>query len=205
MSKVQIILDISMCMLWVTTYILVLIGTIKCRYPLISPITQAIIAPFEWSVLFLFHKLGMAGFNYAFIVYLCWAIIEIVIFYAIEKLGYIKKRYIKPYIVLILVITLLMLYLVAIKEYMFFFSYFNTFLGVFIWAKFIRHKDYPINGISLSVFIMKFLADILGAMVYFRMGSMIISLLSVFLPVLDFYFILIYIVRKKKIQKEEAI
>lgn len=50
MSKITIALDMAMCVLWIVTYTLVLIGTIRYQYPVISPITQAIIAPFEFCV-----------------------------------------------------------------------------------------------------------------------------------------------------------
>lgn len=191
-------LDIAMCALWILTYILVLIGTIKYRYPLISPITQAIIAPFEWSVLFLqFNKLGGISVNYVFIAYLFWAILEIAIFRAIVKTGYVKKHHVKPYIVMVILITMIMLYLVVLKQIMFFFSYFNTFLGMLIWVGFICKKNYPMKGISLAVFIVKFIADVLRAMVYWGKGSWLINVLSILLPILEFFFIPVWFVRRK--------
>lgn len=197
MYSVRVIQDAAMCILWILTYTLVLIGTIKYRYPLIAPLAQAIIAPFEFSVLFMFHKLGMIEFNYVVVAYLYWAIIEVAIFRAIEKLGYIKKHHVKPYIAIVVLITLIMLYFVAIKEKMFFFSYFNTIVGIAIWAQFIwKNKDYPIKSISLAVFIVKFFADILGAIVYFGRGFWIMNLMSVLLPIIDFFFMQMWFTRK---------
>ena len=116
MSRIRVVLDSAMCMLWIMTYTLVLIGTIKYRYPMIAPITQAIIAPFEFSVLFLFHKLGLIELSYATLAYLYWAIIEVAIFRVIEKLRYIKEEHIKPYIIVSLGVTFIMIYFVTIKE-----------------------------------------------------------------------------------------
>lgn len=57
-------LDIAMCFLWIITYTLVLIGTVKYRYPLIAPISQAIIAPFEFAVLIRFVIHGNLSLDY---------------------------------------------------------------------------------------------------------------------------------------------
>lgn len=199
MSTIQIILDVSMCMLWITTYTLVLFGTIRYRYPLISPITQAIIAPFEFSVLFLFIKLNAFQLNYASVAYLCWSVIEIVTIIVIVRAGYIRKKYILPYVGAVLLITGIMVWLVAVKQYMLAFSYINTFVGMSCWLAYvIRRKDYPMNGITLTIFLMKLTADILGCLVYFGQGSLAVNALSVMLPVVDFCFIPTYFMRKKK-------
>ena len=197
MNDLFVVLDIALCGLWILTYTLVLIGTIKYHYPLISPITQAIIAPFEWSVLFLFLKLEISITDYAFITYLYWGIVEIAIIYVILRMGYIKKKLIKPYIALIVMVTGFMVYLVTIRQHMLSFSYINTFLGVLIWAKFIRNKNYPMKGFSLAIFATKFLADFLGAIVYYGDGIWIINIVSILLPVLDFCFIIEFFLRKK--------
>lgn len=81
-----------MCFLWIATYTLVLVGTIKYRFPLISPITQAMIAPLEFSVLFLFIKLDAFRLDYASMAYLYWSIIEIVIIIVMIRNGYIRKN-----------------------------------------------------------------------------------------------------------------
>ena len=50
MENIRTYLDATMCLLWIVTYTLVLIGTVKYKYPLIPSVTQLIIAPFEFSV-----------------------------------------------------------------------------------------------------------------------------------------------------------
>lgn len=188
-----------MCVLWITTYTLVLIGTKKYKYPLISPITQVITAPLEFSVLFLFIKLDAFRLEYASIVYLYWSIIEIIIVVVMIKSGYIGKIYRVPYIIAIASMTAIMIYWVTIKECMYFFSYLNTFIGIFIWMIFvIKNKDYPMKPIVLAIFLTKFIADICAYMVYHSEGNWAAKSMCVGLPVLDFVFILVYGKRKMK-------
>lgn len=190
-----------MCLLWITTYTLVLIGTIKYKYPLISPITQAIIAPFEFSVLLLFLKMGPFRLDYATIAYLYWSIIEILIIVVMIKNQYIRKGLIVPYIGALLAMTTIMIYCVTIKERMFFFSYLNTFVGVIVWLIYIiNDKDFPLNRISLAIFFTKLTADTLAVPVYFEHGYGIEKILCVLLPVLDSFFVLLFIYRKRNLR-----
>lgn len=189
-----------MCFLWITIYTLVLFGTMKYRYPLISPITQAIIAPLEFSVLFLFIKLNAFRLDYASVAYLYWSIIEIVIIILMIRRGYVRKRYRGPYILAIICITAIMIYWVTIKEYMFFFNYLNTFSGIIVWLIYvIRNKDYPMKPITLVIFLIKFVADVLAFLVYNGDGNWAADTMCILLPVVDFLFILIYLKRKKAV------
>lgn len=207
MTQIQIILDVGMCLLWITTYTLVLIGTIMYRYPLISPITQVIIAPLEFSVLFLFIKLGAFRLDYASVAYLYWSIIEIIIISVMMKKEYIRKKYTIPYIGTLISITGIMVYWVTIKENMFFFNYFNTFIGIFFWLIFVlENKDYPMKSITLAIFIIKFIADVLAFVVYHGEGNWVANLLCILLPVVDSIFLLVYFRRKtEKIATESCI
>lgn len=191
MGSIYIVLDTAMCMLWIVTYTLVLIGTVKYRYPLISPMAQAIIAPFEFSAVILFSKLS-SEFNYAFAAYLYWALVEIAIIIVILKIGFIKKKYIGLYVGFVVIVTAAMIDLVAIRGYMFFFSYFNTFVGMLFWFIFILKRDYPIKPIALAVFVVKFIADVLGAIVYFGNSVWLTNMFCILLPILDIVFIPIY-------------
>lgn len=201
MSRLQIILDTIMCILWMTTYTLVLIGTIKYRYPMISPVTQAIIAPFEFSVVLYYAVAGYVQINYALIAYLYWTIVEVAIFFAIINTGYISKKQIMPYIVTVAVITGIMFWLVAVRGKMLFFSYLNTFIGNVFWARFILNKDYPMKSFALASFCTKFLADTAAVLVYHGAGSLVTDLICVLLPALDFFFIIIYFNRRKRLNK----
>lgn len=197
MTKVQILLDIAMCLLWITTYTLVLIGSIRYQYPLISPITQAIIAPLEFSVLFLFIKIGAFRVDYASIAYLYWSIIEISIMLLMIKNGWVKKKYQIQYVICVCVITAIMIYWVTVKENMFFFTYLNTFSGIVIWLLYvIANKDFPMKPITLAIFIIKFIADIFALGAYFGVGNWAAQVMCVLLPVIDLFFVIIYIMRK---------
>ena len=52
-----------------------------------------------------------------------------------------------------------MYYLTIVKGWIFFFSYFNTFVGEIFWFIYFRKKDYPIKPIVLTIFIAKFVGD----------------------------------------------
>lgn len=199
MTKLQTALDAIMCILWIATYILVLIGTIKYKYPLISPVTQVIIAPFEFSSMFLFIKLGAFHLNYASMAYLIWTLAEILIMYVMFKHEYIKRAHKVPYLIVFAVITAIMFYLVTIKEKMFFFSYFNTVLGVGFWLLYvITNSAYPMKTITLLLFLTKFMADVLGFLVYYGFGNVFENIMCSLLPIVDFVFILVYLNRKKR-------
>ena len=198
MSKFQIILDTAMCALWITTYTLVLIGSIRYRYPLISPITQAIIAPFEFSALCLFIKLNSFRLDYASIAYLYWTVIEIVIIGVFIRDGYIKKKHIVPYSSMVLLITAVMIWRVTVKGHMFLYSYINTFIGVIIWLLYIaRNKNYPMKSISLILFITKLTADLFAIPVYFGNGTWLENSVCILLPTVDVCFIALYFLRKR--------
>lgn len=187
--------DAVLCFLWMLTYTLVLIGTERYKYPLISPITQILIASLEFSVVFQLILDGGIGWNHIWISYLYWALIEAAIIGVQIKRGFIPKHHVGGYLFLLATATMIMCYLVAYKGHGFFLSYFNTFVGEIIWLVHIRKKDYPMKPIALLLFSTKFAADAIGISIYFGRGSWMTDLISVLLPVLDFMFIHIYCLR----------
>lgn len=197
MTELQIILDTTMCCLWVLTYTIVLIGTIKYKYPLISPITQAIIAPFEFAVLYCYIINGYLGLNYVSLAYIYWTFIELAIIYVMIKSNFIPKKKVAAYLTILCVLTCLMCYLVGHKEQTFFFSYFNTFIGELIWLYHIHRKKYPMKPLSLIAFMAKFIGDAISIPVYFGIGSWLINFICVSLPILDLVFIVINFLRRK--------
>ena len=198
MEKYQIVLDLTMCCMWSLTYTLVLIGTIKYKFPLISPVTQAITAPFEFAVIYIFLTKNTLSFDYVSFSYLYWSIIEIVIIICVIKLNFIKKKHIFPYILTVVGITVVMCFLVSHQSQMLYFSYINTFIGEFIWLLYITKKDYPTNLLVISVFFFKFIADLVSIPVYFGAGYWTVNFICALLPMLDFAFIVIYFQKKLK-------
>ncbi len=81
------ILDELMCFLWISTYTLCFISTIKYRYPALSPIAKLLSAPFEFAVLFRYIYNGSLGFDYVSIAYLYWTLFEIALCIACEFLS----------------------------------------------------------------------------------------------------------------------
>lgn len=185
--------DAVMSFLWSLTYTLVLIGTKKYKYPLLSPMTQLIIAPFEVAVVFKLIIDGTLGVEYISISYIYWVIIEVLIFIESVKYGGVSKRYIIPYLLSFAIITSVMCYLVAYRGYYFFFSYFGTFVGEIFWLIYILKKDYPMKPMAIALFLTKFAADALAVPIYLRNGSWLIKLICVALPILDFIFIHAYL------------
>ena len=204
-SEVTQYLDFIMCLLWIVTYLTVLVSTLRYKYPTISPFTQLIIAPFEFAVLSRFLLRG-GGHTlwYVTIAYVIWSVVEILIIIAVLRIGRYSRRFIAVYIAAILVITALMVYLVAYQNQMFFFSYFNTFIGEILWFLYVlRRKDYPIETLTFLLFFTKFVGDAIAIPVYFRTGTWISSLICVMLPMLDGAFIFVHIYRDEQEQRRK--
>ena len=204
MQTSQILLDELMCVLWIITYTLCFISTIKYQYLALSPITQLMIAPFEFAVLCSFISKGSFRFDYVSIAYLYWTVIEIALYVLVVKYAFHNNR--KKTIIYfsaMAVMTVLMFYLVAVKNYMFFFSYFNTFIGELFWCYYILKKDYPTKPLNLAAFIAKFVGDAISIPVYLHTGNLVSSIICVLLPILDFSFIYIYFVRSRKSRRTE--
>ncbi|MBQ5328240.1 MAG: hypothetical protein J6J15_03540 [Oscillospiraceae bacterium] len=198
MENIRTYLDATMCLLWIVTYTLVLIGTVKYKYPLIPSSTQLIIAPFEFSMWLGFIIGGGFSINYVTAAYSYWTIIEIAIIYVVLKISNTSSESKWLYLIAVCTMTCIMYYLAIYKGWMFFFSYFNTFVGEIFWLIYFHKKDYPIKPIVLIIFIAKCIGDAISIPVYFGRGIWIISLISILLPTLDILFILAYIKRKKK-------
>lgn len=197
MGNIRTYLDATMCLLWVTTYTLVLIGTIKYKYPLISSVTQLIIAPFEFVMWLGFVIGGKFSLNYVFVAYSYWTIVEICIIYVVLKCSNTSFKNKWLYLIAVCIMTCIMYYLVIYKGWIFFFSYFNTFVGEIFWFIHFCKKDYPIKPIALAAFVAKFIGDAISIPVYFGRGIWFISLISVLLPILDSLFVFMYIKRKR--------
>jgi len=194
MSGIIVFLDAAMCLLWIATYILVLIGTVKYRYPLISSATQLVIAPFEFVMLLM--MLG-GGFRADYITgaYFCWTAVEIAVICVIVKSARIRTWCKGMYILAVCLMTNLMYYLVVLRGWNFFFSYFNTFVGVLLWFGYFLKRDYPEKPLVLAAVVTKLLADTISIPVYFGKGGWATDLLIVLLAVLDFAFLLVCVER----------
>ena len=138
MSAIDMFFDTAMCLLWITTYTLVFIGTIKYKYPLISPVTQVIVAPLEFSV-FILIIVTSSTFNYAVVAYTYWSIIEVAIFVVMIKMGFIKRKHYFVCIVAAILMCAAMIFFV-VKKQILLFTYLNTFVGMFFWFGFVLKR-----------------------------------------------------------------
>lgn len=198
MDNLRITLDMIMCCMWSLTYTLVLIGTKNYNYPLISPFTQAIIAPYEFAILCRLLVNGNLGFDYVSASYIYWSVIEVATIILMLRCGFIQKKWVIPYIALVCCVTCMMWYLVVYKDYVFSFAYINTFIGQVIWLKHVLKKDYPMKPLVLLIFVAKFVGDILLIQVYIDTQLGLMSILCVLLPILEFMFIGIYFLRRNR-------
>ena len=179
---------------WMITSTLILIGTIKYRYPLIPPQAQAIIATFEFVTFSFFVRSGQAGFDYISTAYLYWTEIEIV--QMIEVI--IKGKHIILYLFRVILVVGIIHAAMLITENIYAFSYFTTFIGEIIWFRHILRKEYPMNSIVLIAFMTKFLADVIAVPVYIGMGDLVNRIICAALPILDFLFLVVYFVKTNK-------
>lgn len=193
MSAFTVALDFSICLLWILTYILVLVSTLKYKFPTISPITQLIIAPFEFSSLYLFILQGSLSLDYAPVAYLFWSLIEIVIMIAIAKVGNYSAKTVTSYLIALLVFTAIMIYLVAYRDNMLFFSYLNTLIGEVMWLIYVVKRDYPMKPLTAALFTTKLIADIIAVPVYVGEGTIAVSVMCVMLPIVDLFFVGTYL------------
>lgn len=195
------ILDMIMCVCWIGTYTMVFIGTIKYKYPLISPIAQILGASFEFSVFISFIYKGSVEIDYVFATYLYWTILELAIIVTMILKGYIPKNRVVIYVVLFTFVTAIMCNMVIYRGQMFFFSYFNALIGEVIWLLFIKQKNYPVNRFVFIMFAMKFIGDTICLPVYLGAGSWIVSLMCVLVPILDFLFLACHFEKRYRAKK----
>ena len=188
--------DLLMCVMWIVTFAVCLISIVRYRYPALSPFTQLAIAPFEFSVLFRLIRTGRLNLGYVSAAYVCWTLIELVLVFLILKYAFrFSPKKTVPYIAALIALTALMILLVAYKDQMYFFSYFNTFVGELFWFRFILKKEYPFKALNLTAFIAKFIGDAVSVPVYISAGIWFSRVMCVLLPVLDFCFIAVFICR----------
>lgn len=198
MTTLSTALDTIMCIMWALTYTFVLIGTIKYRYPLISPISQSVIISFEFAVLYSAIINNSLSFAYYSLAYIYWFLIELVIIGIVIYIGYIEKKDVAPYLVFTIILTCIMCYAVAYKHNTYFFSYYNTFIGEIIWFFHVLKKEYPLKPFALMAFLSKLIADSVAIFVYFGKGPLLIDTICVLLPLIDLSFVIVYFIKKSK-------
>ena len=198
------ILDILQTVLWMITSTLVLISTIKYKYPLIPPQAQVIIAAFEFVTFSFLFIGGQVGFDYISIAYLYWTVIEIVQMVVVIKIGYIKEKRVISYILRVIFATGIVHASMLTTENIYAFSYFNTFIGEIIWFRYIIQSQYPLKPIVFLTFLAKFVADLVAISVYVGMGDLVNQVICVILPVLDFAFLVVFFARMKAERIKES-
>ena len=202
MGNLSVLFDAAMSAFWILTYVWVLIGTLRYRYPLISPVSQFFFCTNEFAVLLFFVTNASQFSNYVIIAYGCWALLEIAVFIVIIKTGFAKRKHILPYCAAVAVVSVALYFIIAYADGMMFICYFNALCGVFFWFRFIHRKEYPMKPIALVAFMLKLFADLLAVPVYLGEGGSIIALISLLLPALDLAFLPVYFRTRKRLNRE---
>ncbi|MCR5042089.1 MAG: hypothetical protein K6C36_08355 [Clostridia bacterium] len=196
-------MDVVMCCLWIVTELLCLIGIKKYRKPVLPPMSQLVIAPFEFAVV-IYFIITHAVANYAFFSYIAWAAIEIVIVKYYYRYRLIPQKMKSWYIVLLAAQTAVLLVFILKVEGSFpFFGVFNTLAAIMIWFVYLFKPNYPMNHYTLCVFILKLCADLAGTVVYFPGSSAVIRGILVSMVLVDVGFFPAWAVLRRSPQKQK--
>lgn len=196
-------IDVIVCFLWNLTFTLIFIGTKKYKYPVIRPVAQIFSASIETAVA-INIAIKSASFNYAAIAYWYWAVIELLIIFEVVKMNYISKDKIKPFFITLAVLTAIMLGFLQMPKGMLYFALINTIIAMTIWLYYILDKDFPISWFTLVTFIVKFVADALGTVVYFGQHDLFVAVMTVVLPIIDIAFFVVWFYRRFNEEKYNA-
>lgn len=195
MDVVLYIFDILMCILWMLTYTLVLIATLKYQYPMIAIYSQVLLAPLELvcAIFFIRANKGLTFFSFC---YAYWVLAEIIIFIVACRMGYVSRRKVIVSITSACIVTVALYCFVIILDQMLTTNYCVTFLAEIIWLQYVLNKQYPAKPIILTAFVLKLLADAMIVPVYYGVGTWYTNVLVVALPVLDAAYIYAYLIKK---------
>lgn len=183
------------------TSTLILVGSIKYKYPLIPPQAQALVAAFEFAVCSFFILRGQLRFDYVSIAYIYWTLIEIAQILLVIKTGYIKRKRIIPYLVRVILVTGVVYGAILLTHNIYAFSYFNTFIAEIIWFGYILKRKDAFKPVELAIFVTKLIADMVAIPVYIGMGDFVNQMICLTLPVLDFAFLVVYCFKQPIIKR----
>ncbi|MBQ7862794.1 MAG: hypothetical protein IJ349_11420 [Clostridia bacterium] len=203
MSTIERIIDIVVTFGWSATYTLVLVGSRKYKFPLMSLLAQLIIASLEIAI-FIGFVLNDYKFDYVYFAYFYWSLVEIIIiFTSIKQKGFTnKKKYV--FFIVLTVFTIVMSFLLKINNGMLYFALLNTILGMVVWFYYILDKKYPVKPFALAIFIVKLISDVLGTVVYINSHDTLVAVFTIILPCIDFLFIILYFYRRYNKEKYDA-
>lgn len=191
MKGYLLVFDILIVVFWVITYLLILISTVKNKYPCISPLAQIPALSLEISIC-MYYFVGQKGFNYIVIGYILFSVLELTIIFVAFKRINLGKEKINKYFLLLLICIFLMCFLIRVNNGILYFNYVNTIIAMTMWLFYIVNPNYVFDWINLSVFISKTLGDLSAMIVYFNYLNPFVSLMTVLLPILDLIFIIIW-------------
>ena len=200
MTTLQTVLDAVMSLFWTITYVVAYRATRKYQYPAISLVFQFLCLSHEIAILIHFF-ISRFSFNYAFLAYILWIIIETAtVLHVFKK----HKQRISPgrFFLAVAALSAVTIPLLRLENGMLFVTYGYTAVGMVFWYIHIWDEHYPLRPLNLLCFVTKFIADFTALFVYFPSGPVVIKVISVTLPLMDVAFIATFAVRYFSVKKK---
>ncbi len=204
MSIFQQNIDIVMCFMWIVIYILVYISMRKLQTIVMPPISCACIFPWEFVAAGRFFFINLT-FNYAVIAQFGWALLDaLIMYFMLAKLRYYPKKQMWIYLFFVALHTALLIYVFTIQNGMLYATYIGTTLGILYWAIYTAKPDYPRTPLNTIILLLKIIADIFAMIAYCNHNTFILCM-SILLPLVDVFHLVVYIVRRPKITVDLAV
>ena len=198
MSGPMLIADILMCCFWIATECLCLYGTKKYKKAIMSPFSQILLTPLELSIAILLLTSHESN-KYVTISYTCWAVIEFLTIRLYFKHSIVPKKWRKWYIfsIICLLITFISLF-THVDDSLFILNCFVTMLAIIVWYVHVFSPSYPITNLTLIIFFLKLIGDILANIVYLNSSLIIVKCSLIILMTVDFCFIPTWFILRHK-------
>lgn len=204
----MVYIDITMAALRIAIYAMVLVKTIRDKYPAMSPVGTTFVAAWEFaSSVMLIYSVITSGFyetiyygGYVFIVQLIWALLEfaIILTYLLRCKVY-SLKWIILYVAWIIAATAFVLFVVFSFEWGQIISYFIGALAAMIaWMIYAFREEFRFDKQCIAIAAFKALVDILGWIYYFKFGLPIVSVLCTILPIADLTYLTGVIIMYRK-------
>lgn len=200
MGSIALYADVLMCVMWVFTYILVLISTYKTKIPAIPIISCVVVFPWELvaAVKGMSHVTNYAAFGQLGLFMWDFAIFLFILF----GLNYYSKKQAALSIGVYVVVVVELVLAFQLSKGQLYTCYIHTLIGMLFWLHYAGKSGYPLTKLNFAIAVSKFAADILALMAYHNY-DMAILLFGILLPLVDLIHILVLL--RKFYQRKHAL
>lgn len=198
MGQITLYADVLMCIMWMFTYVLILISTYKTRIPALPIISCVIVFP--WEIVAAIK--GMSHItNYAAFGQLGLFVLDIsIFFYILFGLKCYSKKKMALCILMYAVIAVGLLFVFQFSKGQLYTCYIHTLIGMVFWLHYATKPGYPLTKLNFAIAVSKLIADVLAFVAYHNYDTWIF-VFGVLLPVIDLIHILV-LIQKSKPQKQ---